>query len=57
VVANQPEALMRPKVKILHIDHREARVEDKVLDLLNDPALWSVTIIGLDRSLSGGEAH
>jgi hypothetical protein len=48
---------MRPKVKVLHIDHREAHVEDKVLDLLNDPTLWSVTIIGLDRSLSGGEAH
>ena len=57
VVANQPEALMRPKVKLLRIDNREARVDDKVLDLLNDPALWSVTITGLDRSLSGGEAH
>jgi HD-GYP domain-containing protein (c-di-GMP phosphodiesterase class II) len=49
VVASQPEALMRPKIKILHIDNQEARVDDKVLDLLNDPALWSVTITGLDR--------
>ena len=49
VVANQKEALMRPKVKLLHINNREARVDDKVLDLLNDPTLWSVTILGLVR--------
>jgi len=49
VVENQKEALMRPKIRLLHIDNREARVGDNVLDLLNDPALWAITIIGIDR--------
>ena len=49
VVENQQEALMRPKIKLFHMDSREARVDDKVLDLLNDPALWTITIIGIDR--------
>ncbi len=49
VIENQMDALMRPKVKVIHIDNKEARVDDKVLDLLNDPSLWSITIIGLDR--------
>jgi HD-GYP domain-containing protein (c-di-GMP phosphodiesterase class II) len=49
VVATNKESLMRPKVKPINIDKQEVRVDDVVLDLLNDPALWSVTILGLDR--------
>ncbi len=49
VVATNKESLMRPKVKPINIGKQEVRVDDVVLDLLNDPALWSVTILGLDR--------
>jgi HD-GYP domain-containing protein (c-di-GMP phosphodiesterase class II) len=49
VISNQSENLMRPKVRLLKIDIRNARVDDKAVDLLNDPAYWNVTILGLDK--------
>jgi HD-GYP domain-containing protein (c-di-GMP phosphodiesterase class II) len=49
VTENHREALMRPNVKPIKIANNESQMDDKVLDLLNDPSLWSVTITGLDK--------
>ena len=49
VVENNLDGPIRPKVKLLHQRPGEVAVSDATLDLLNDPTLWSVTIIGVDK--------
>jgi HD-GYP domain-containing protein (c-di-GMP phosphodiesterase class II) len=49
VVNNHADSLMRPKVKRLHMNEQTACAEDEIMDLLNDPAYWNVTILGLDK--------
>ncbi len=49
VVENNKEALMRPKVKLITVVNKADQVDDKVLDLLNDPQMWRVTILRPDK--------
>lgn len=47
VVKNHMNALIRPVVAV-----GDSEAERQCLDLLNDPRLWDVTIIGVDRKTS-----
>lgn len=49
VVGNHVDSLMRPKVKRLRMDEQRTSADDEVMDLLNDPAYWNVTILGLEK--------
>ncbi len=47
VVENSPANIMRPKIR-LHTDQAGSG-EENIYDLYNDPALYNVTVIGIDK--------
>lgn len=49
VIQNNPGGLMRPVVQLIRKNEQGVHAAQEVLDLLNDPALLNITIIGFDK--------